>query len=271
MSRRSFIIKAAIVAALVIAIPFVCNEKLEETYYSITSYKLNAPVKLAFISDLHNTAYGEGMNELIDSIDGYSPDAVIFGGDLFDMYWNEENSVSLIKKLVAEYPCYYALGNHEFKYSDNERIISGVKSLGLKLLEGEYDDLTTANGGTVRIIGINGLPWKEHLDAAQNALSENILTILLNHYPEDYSQLKGYGFDLILSGHAHGGQWRLPPFINGVFSPGEGFFPKYTAGLYDEDGCKMIVSRGLQRCWRDIIVPRIFNRPEIVYITITPK
>ncbi len=268
MSRKSFIIKAAVISAIVISLPFICCETLSEVRYSISSDKISAPVKLAFISDLHNTRYGKNMSELIGSIDRFSPDVVILGGDLFDMYWGEENSLLFAKTLAAKYPCCYALGNHEFKYYDNERIKSGAAEIGLTVLDGKYKDITASNGGKVRIIGIDGAGWKEQLRSAKDAVSDDIASVLVDHYPEEFPELNSLGFDIILSGHAHGGQWRFPPFINGVYSPGEGLFPKYAGGLYEENGCKMIVSRGLQRCCRDIIAPRVFNRPEVVFITI---
>lgn len=269
MTRKKFIIVSSILSALLIALPFACNETLKEVYFSFPTDKVASPVRLAFISDLHNTYYGRGMSELIAAVDGFSPDAVIFGGDLFDKYWGEPNSVTLVKSLVSRYPCLYALGNHEFNHFDDERIKREMAALGVTILDGAYRDIT-ANGSTVRIIGLDDLERKYEFEAAQEALSPTLPNILVYHYPEDFPSLRDKGFDLILAGHAHGGQWRFPPFNNGVFTPGEGFFPTYTGGLYTEHGTRMLVSRGLQRSPRDILFPRIFNRPELVLITVAP-
>ena len=94
--------------------------------------------------------------------------------------------------------------------------------------------------------------------------------MLLCHFPEDIDYYRSFGkFDLILSGHAHGGQWRLPFSQNGLFSPGEGLFPKYSGGRFDFDDCTMIVSRGLARI--KTVIPRIFNNPELVVIDLLPR
>ena len=265
MSRRRFIIITAVITAVLIAIPFACNEKLTETFYTVKTDKVTSEVKLAFISDLHNTAYGQDMSELIESVHRFAPDFVIFGGDLFDSEWGEEKSVIFVKELVKKYPCLYSIGNHEMQ-KDAELIKAEMRKLGVTVLDGQYTDIAG-----IRVHGIDGGSSAEQLKACEAALSPDRFSLLINHYPEEFPKLSGYGFDLILSGHAHGGQLRLPPFINGVYAPGEGLFPKFAGGEYFSDGSEMIVSRGLQRCPRDLIIPRIFNRPEAVYITISPE
>jgi len=270
MTRKKFIAITTILSAFLIALPFVCNEELLEVRYTFVTDKIQSPIKLAFISDLHNTKYGSGMSELIQSIDSFSPDAVLFGGDLFDKVWGEPYSVMLVKELVSRYKCLYSLGNHEFNHFDSDRIKCEMTRLGVKVLDGKYEDIN-ASGSTVRIAGIDGTEWRQQLRAVQEAIDTNVPNILLNHYPEDFPLLSEMNFDLILAGHAHGGQWRLPPFINGLYSPGEGFFPKYAGGRYSDNGTEMIVSRGLQRCALDILFPRIFNRPEMVFITLMPS
>ncbi len=267
MTRKKFIITAAILSAVIVSLPFACNEKLLTVKYDIHAPRLEAPVKIAFLSDVHNTLYGKEMSELITAVGDFAPDAVVFGGDLFDYVWEEYNSQLLVKSLVQSYPCFYSVGNHEFKKGRQEQIKREMSALGVHVLDGKYADLET-NGGTIRFIGIDGTEWKDQLNAAKNAVRVDRTNILLDHYPEEFPQLNDCGFDLILSGHAHGGQWRLPPLINGVFSTGEGIFPKYAGGLYQEKGTRMIVSRGLQRCIRDLVIPRIFNRPELVLVTL---
>lgn len=269
MTRKKLIILSALISAIVLSIPFVCNESLKDVYYTVKTDKVTAPVKLAFISDLHNTRYGKNMSELIASVDIFHPDAVILGGDLFDKDWGEANSSKFTKEMLKRYKCFYSLGNHEFKYDNNEKIKKKIKALGVIVLDGKNAELNVS-GTSVRISGIDGGIYKDELENCKKGLDESVFNILINHYPEEFPYMSSLGFDLILSGHAHGGQWRFPPFINGVLSPGEGLFPKYAGGMYNENNCTMIVSRGLQRTARDIIIPRIFNRPEAVYITIKP-
>ena len=267
MTRKKFMITAAVISAVIAAIPFVCNENLTASYYDIHAPKLASPVKIAFLSDVHNTQYGHGMSELIGMVDDFAPEAVLFGGDLFDSVWNEKNSQMLIRSLVQRYPCYYALGNHEFYENEQDIIRRETAALGVNVLNGTYAELA-ASGGTVRFIGAER--WSDHGITTGELTDPDMTNILLYHYPEDLPRFSGSSYTLILSGHAHGGQWRFPPLIQGVYAPGQGLLPKYTSGIYNEGGETMLVSRGLQRCPRDIVFPRIFNRPEAVFITLTP-
>lgn len=272
MTRKKFIVLSALLSAVLIGLPFACNETLSVSHFTVATGKLNGNVKLAFISDVHNTPYGRNMNGLIKAVASFAPDAVIFGGDLFDDEWGEPNSVLLVERLVKLYPCFYALGNHEFhKYDEGADLIkSEMRKRGVHVLDGRTFDLT-ANGSTVRIHGIDGVSSADQLKNCRSLTAPDMFNILINHYPEEFPMLSTMGFDLVLSGHAHGGQIRIPPFIKGLFSPGQGFFPKYTSGEYFSNGSELIVSRGLQRSPRDLLIPRVFNRPELVFITIKGK
>lgn len=269
MKRRRFVILSALISAFIIAVPFACNESLSVSHYTVVSGKLSGNIRLAFISDVHNTLYGKNMDELVNAVKESTPDAVIFGGDLFDDEWGEPNSVLLVKRLTELYPCFYSLGNHEFHHNDTgaDLIKREMRALGVNVLDGRTFDLT-ANGSTVRIHGIDGVSSADQLKYCRSMISPDLPNIMIDHYPEEFPKLSTMGFDLVLSGHAHGGQVRIPPFINGLFAPGQGFFPKYTSGAYFRAGSEMIVSRGLERCMRDFIIPRVFNRPELVCITI---
>ena len=268
MTRKKFILVSAIVSAVALALPFICNEKLETSYYEFHTDKPVPELKIAFISDLHNTLYGKDMCEITDNLKSFAPDVVILGGDFFDFEWDEPNSVRFAKYLSVRYPCFYALGNHEFKCGQQDIIKRGMSELGITVLDGKYSDIKVG-GSTVRIHGIEGCSYREQVKACTEAILPDAYNILINHFPEEFPQVSGLGFDLILSGHAHGGQWRIPLLLpNGVFSTGEGLFPHYTGGVYVENGSQMLVSRGLQRCLRDIVIPRVLNRPELVFITI---
>lgn len=272
MSRRGAIAVAAVVAALAAAIPFVCCEKLAETFYTFSTPKLTAPVKLAFLSDLHNTPYGKDMSELIDSVDRFAPDAVILGGDLFDYTYYEPNSIKLVEELVKKYPCYYALGNHEIRYGRQATIRENVAAAGVTVLS-MYDNVAdlTVGDNTVRLMGIDGLLYTYQYENAKAAISDKYYNILIDHFPNEFPDISADGFELMLAGHAHGGQVRIPGLIDGLFAPDQGLFPKYTSGIYTENGTNMVVSRGLERSIRDIVAPRVFNRPEAIYITLIPE
>ncbi len=93
--------------------------------------------------------------------------------------------------------------------------------------------------------------------------------MLLVHRPENYADYRKYAFDLVLCGHAHGGQWRIPGILNGLYAPSQGLFPKYAGGYYNEESVPMIVSRGLAR--ESTIVPRFYNPPELVIVDLVGK
>lgn len=272
MSRKKFIALSAVITALAVAAPFVCSEKLSETFYTISSHKITAPVKIAFLSDLHNTLYGYDMSELTDCVDRFEPDIVIIGGDLFDRHWDEKNSIRLAEKLAAKYPCFYALGNHEIHHGVQNKARQLISESGVNVLTlNNYSADIEVNGNIIRVLGFDGMEYEEQYEQVKRSVSDSQLDLLVYHFPEDYPQLSGDGYDLILAGHAHGGQIRIPGLLNGLYAPGQGLFPKYTSGEYRENGSCMIVSRGLQRSLHDLVVPRVFNRPEAVFITIMPE
>lgn len=272
MSRKKFIALSAVITALAVAAPFVCSEKLSETFYTLSSDKISAPVKIAFLSDLHNTLYGYDMSELTDCVDRFAPDIVIIGGDLFDRHWNEKNSLRLAEKLAAKYPCFYALGNHELHYGVQNKARQLTSALGVNVLSlNNYSDDIEVNGNSIRVLGFDGMEYNGQYEQVKKAVSESQFNLLVYHFPEDYPKLSGDGYDLILAGHTHGGQIRIPGLMNGLYAPGQGLFPKYSCGEYHENGSCMIISRGLQRSLHDLVVPRVFNTPEAVFITILPE
>ncbi len=272
MTRNKFLAVSALIAAVAVAIPFVCNERLCEKYYSFSTCKLTSPVKLAFVSDLHNTPYGKDMSELTEAIDRFSPDAVIIGGDLFDFSCYEHNSLLFTDIIAEKYKCFYALGNHELFYGSADKAREIIAGKGITVLsdDNNYADLVVGND-TVRLFGIDGLIYTDQYERARNAISDKYYNILIDHFPDEYPEISADGFELMLAGHAHGGQIRIPYILNGLFAPDQGLFPKYAGGIYSENGSDMIVSRGLQRCIRDLVVPRVFNRPELVFITLLPE
>ncbi len=241
---------------------YACRLSLNVVKYSVDTDKVSSPVKIAFISDLHNSRFGKGQSEIINAINEFGTDIVLFGGDLFDEYNSEENSWTLVKALVKEYPCFYAVGNHEFETGNVKYYKEQMSALGVTVLADDTR-LVDVNGQKIRICGTEN-SWD---NKAVSQLDENY-SVLLHHYPDDFPEMSQKGFDLILAGHAHGGQWRIPGLIEGVFAPGQGLFPKYVGGYYEEKGTKMLVSRGLWKHYSCIYIPRVFNRPELLLITI---
>ena len=194
------------------------------------------------------------------------PDIIVLTGDIFDNRTDNKNSDTLLKAIAKKYPCYYVSGNHEYRGNMWETFSRRAESFGVTVLQGENVDIDG--------IMICGASAKSDIGDSVKVCADNADTnsfnVLLAHFPEKIDFYRSFGkFDLVLSGHAHGGQWRLPPFMNGLYAPGQGLFPKYAGGRYDFDDTTFIVSRGLSRTIERI--PRIFNNPELVVIDILPE
>jgi predicted MPP superfamily phosphohydrolase len=219
---------------------------------------------LAVLADLHGCSYGEGQRELLDAVSKVQPDAVLMLGDIVDDVMPEKNAWTTVSALSEEYPCYYVTGNHEWWSGEVERICADMAVTGVNVLQGDCRSIGV-NGNTITFCGVDDPDsdvYESHLKRVCDQITEEGFHVLLAHRPERIEEYLECPFDLILSGHAHGGQFRLP-FIGGLFAPNQGFFPKYDAGLYTTDDTKMIVSRGVGN---SIFPLRINNPPEIILI-----
>ena len=259
-----------LLGALLLLLAAAFDVRLRVVRYEIVSDKVTASVRLAVVSDHHSCAYGEGQRTLLDAVAAQAPDAVLMTGDIVDDEMPEENAWTAIAGLAGTYPCFYVTGNHEWLIPDTERVLQRMEDLGVTVLQGESAALE-ANGQTLAICGIDdpdsGVSGTQ-LAEVGNTVMDDTFTLLLAHRPERIGEYLAYPFDLVLSGHAHGGQWRIPGVLNGLYAPQQGLFPKYAGGRYDFDGTAFIVSRGLAR--ESTRVPRIFNRPELVIVDVVP-
>ena len=274
--------KVWVLTAAVLLIIFIIfsgmDSRLKIVKYDIKSEKIHSPVHLAVVSDLHSCYYGDGQNELVDMIIQQNPDILLYAGDILDDKMPDDNAVILLKALQDKYPSYYVTGNHEYWSREPENKIRIMRDYGVKVLQGEWDNISI-NGQTINICGIDDpdvdryttpqVPFDEQLKSLKNAADNGGYTILLSHRPELINEYARYPFDLILSGHAHGGQWRVPGIINGIFSPNQGFFPRYAGGRYNKNGMTMIVSRGLAK--ESTKMPRIYNRPELAIVDLAAE
>ena len=284
------ILASAALAFLILAL-IAFDVRLKTVHYEIESEKVENRVRIALVTDLHSCKYGKDQKKLISALEKQNPDVILLGGDIFDDEISPENTKKFISSIAGKYPCYYVTGNHEFKCSDDvflsymnfleekgvtilkgiaetveingEKInICGIDDPALRIIEG-YNDLSS---GARTVDGNGDYDWLSELDSLGEIAQNGNYTILLTHRPEEFEKYAACDFDLVLSGHVHGGQWRIPLLLNGVYSPSEGFFPDYAGGKYEDGSMTMIVSRGLAR--ETTIVPRIFNRPELVIIDI---
>ena len=246
--------------------------------YTLETAKLDQPVRLLLLTDLHSTVHGREQQALIDLVRAQAPDAVLLSGDIADDEVPHRGTELLLEAVAGKYPCFYVTGNHEFWAEGTEEILEMFRRYGVTVLAGTWSDLTV-RGQTIRIFGVDdpegfeaapgeAVPagWLEQWETCRSGLEEGTFSVLLSHRPELTELYRGSGFDLVVSGHANGGQVRVPLLLNGLYAPNQGFFPQYAGGLYDLDGTALAVSRGLSISR----LPRVFNPPEAVVIDLVP-
>lgn len=254
------------------------DTRLKTVTYTIKTQKIAEEIKLVFVTDLHSCYYGKNQRKLLNKIEQYQPDAVLLGGDIFDDVQDDVNANVFIESVVKKYSTYYVSGNHEWWSDRMYDMFDYLTSKGVTALRGDMDTITVGKD-TLAIFGIDDpevnvydptfKSWEEQLKQAGQKLEGNCFNLLLAHRPEYVEKYFEYGFDAVLSGHAHGGQFRIPFVMNGLYAPNQGLFPKLTGGVYDFDGKKLIVSRGLAR--ESTRLPRVFNRPELVFVNLIPQ
>lgn len=258
--------------ALSIAAIAVAHKALDTSIriqkYELNSRKVRNKIRIVFLSDLHNNKFGEQQKHLIEQIAEQKPDLVLLGGDIYDYVGDVHQSTVLLSWLGKHFPTYFVTGNHELRMDHLQGFKRLIREMNIEVLEGDSKELVVGNS-RLMIHGVddakNRREFKKQLKHVGKKLDTNDFNILLSHRPEQVERYEKYAFDLILSGHAHGGQWRLPGVINGLYSPQQGFFPEYAGGGYQlNNGSTMIVSRGLMV--QNQRFPRIFNPPEIVVV-----
>lgn len=266
---------------LLVFLCIACWQGLRIQYYIQETDKLSAPVRLAVLTDLHGSTYGAGQKELLQAIESHQPDLVLLVGDMWDDSGDSAATWDLLTGLAGAYPCYYVTGNHEWRLDDVQQLKSRIRDYGVVVLEGTVE-MVEVKGQQLYIAGVDdpsafqGMQsmqsstaldsWQAQLDSCSAQLDGRHYSILLTHRPERIAQYQESGFDLLLAGHAHGGQVRIPGLINGLYAPNQGFFPAYAGGQYDLGLCTLIVSRGLCKN----ALPRVFNRPELLIVDIVP-
>ena len=268
MQKRGKIILASSLAALVALGIIAFDTRLETTWYIIESEKITTPVSFALVTDLHSCDYGEGMTELISAVDAAAPDFILLVGDIADDVLPSDNTYTFVQNVAARYPCYYVTGNHEIWSGRAEQVKADFREFGVTVFEGG-NAVVDFDGTRLNLCGIDdtsvgGPLFRKQLPSAFLDIEPDSYTILMAHRPERINQYSKYACDLVVSGHAHGGQWRIPFTDISLFAPNQDFFPKYTSGVYTYSDTKLLVSRGLAR--ESTRVPRLFNRPELVMV-----
>ena len=246
------------------------NKSIVTTRYALSPENLPESFRgfrIVQVSDLHNTDFG---GRLIEKISAEKPDIIVITGDLVDSYSTDiPVAVEFAKNVSGIAPVYYVTGNHEHRIDGYEELKACLEEEGVEILENETVEISRG-GEKINLSGINDPTFfgSEIMNEQYIAFSgklktlaaENGINILLSHRPEFLSLYAECGFDIVFCGHAHGGQVRLP-FIGGVFTPDQGFFPEYTEGVHSVGKTETVISRGLGNSAFPL---RVFNRPELI-------
>ena len=253
------------------------NGRIVVTDYQITSQKLPKEFdgyKIAQISDLHNDEFGENNCELIGLLQELKPDMIAITGDLLDSRrTNVEKAFCFVKQAVEIAPCYYVTGNHESRKNEYLVLEEKMKKAGVIILRDKKVTLKQ-DDAEITVVGMEDpcfyvkddkfktIPKSVHRRVSKLTEDTEGFVLLLSHRPELFDIYCQYGVDVALTGHVHGGQFRIPG-IGGVIAPNQGFFAKYDAGLYERGETKMILSRGLGQ---SAFPFRVNNPPELVMV-----
>ena len=245
-------------------------------FYQETSKKVSSNIRIAVISDIHNREYGENNEKMISDLHALKPDLILFLGDMVirddDDYQPALDLVAALNKIA---PCYGVLGNHESEriyYGNDKALPEKFENAGLKLLRNSRE-VVQIGADSVQLIGVEGTAYgfeeyggRDFMEKAD--IDPSSYCVLMTHIPILFEpQLSGYDFDLGIAGHAHGGIAVLP-FVGGLYTAEEGFFPKFTAGKYILNNQQtLIISAGLGDS--KPFPPRINNEPELVVIDIS--
>ncbi|WP_252217447.1 metallophosphoesterase [Clostridium sp. VAP41] len=230
---------------------------------------------IVHISDLHNKMFGENQVKILNKVKSISPDVIVITGDLIDRRkYNLDTAMMFVSGATKIAPVYYVSGNHEAWSEKFSMIKEKLIDIGVHIVDNTAFKLSRGNS-SIHILGLSDPDFitSDYMDGTNtNKIKEQLnrwstnenFKILLSHRPELFDLYYENNMDLIFTGHAHGGQVRIPG-IGGLFAPDQGIFPKYTSGIYNKDLSTMFVSRGLGN---SICPLRIFNRPEIVEVTL---
>jgi predicted MPP superfamily phosphohydrolase len=279
--KKHLRLAAALLCVLILA---SCATTFVTGNYSLESPAVQGDtLTLVLISDLHSTIYGEDQGPLIRAVEEARPDLILLAGDIADDKRPFRGTELLLAGIRDLAPVFYVTGNHEYMSGRIGEIRRDLESLGVIILSDSYRRIEVRGTG-ILVAGVEDPYKKKREDPRYNqgTVMEREFRklggtgdykILIAHRPENIAVYRRYSFDLVVSGHAHGGQWRIPFLLpNGLYAPNQGLFPRYTGGLYTfsrPGGGEtiLIVSRGLS-VGRPFF-PRIHNRPELSVIRVT--
>lgn len=277
MSKRKQHLFTALCGLLILCVAFCgwvlwANTALVRTDYTVESTRLPREFdgfRIAQISDLHNAEMGTDNQKLLAMLKSAQPDIIVITGDLIDAHrTNTEIALEFLRGAVQIAPCYMITGNHEsaIERADYFEFEEQVQKIGVTVLHNEAVTLEH-DGGSITLLGLDDPNYEGVLYAPEQMrdLAGDGFAIMLSHRPENFDRYAAAGIDVTFSGHAHGGQFRLP-LVGGLYAPGQGVFPEYDSGVYTYGNANMVVSRGIGNSSFPL---RFNNRPELVVVTLT--
>lgn len=254
-------------SSTVLAFGFYSGLKITNyTFFSETLPQAFDGYRIAFLTDLHCKSFGVHQKKLLNAIHSLKPDSIVFTGDMIDRRHQHLTPISdLLSGLSGNYPIYAVHGNHEFDDRKlYQELMSYYEQYGVHLLTDQEIVLTKAG----ECIGIAGISYRSEPNGLELYPDQRKASfhLLLYHDASAFSWISKLGYDLVLSGHVHAGVIRLP-IVGGLLSPNFTFFPTYDHGYFHQNQSTMIASAGLG----DAVIPRFYNRPELVLITLRKK
>lgn len=258
---------------------YISYYKVEVIDYEISSAKINNDVNIVMIADVHDQ-HCKVKDQVIDRIEQLESDIILCAGDIIDNESESDKStIEFLDSLTEIADVYFSLGNHELEYHDSKHLIKDIENTGAKVLDKEYQDIEV-NGNTIRIGGMYDYAFSQETgDLDQETMKSDVYSFLtemkqtssfqlmMAHRPDSFIFGNAYkwDFDLVVSGHYHGGQMILP-YVGGLYAPELGWFPEVDYGHYRLKDMDMIVTRGISSS--NELFPRFNNPPEIVSITL---
>lgn len=245
------------------------NQRIVTTRYTLTFDRLPAAFDgftIAQVSDLHNAEFGENNARLLEALRKAAPDIIVITGDMIDSRSTDvEIAAAFAEAAVKIAPVYYVTGNHEERIPEDAALLEArMTAAGVHVLHNACAVLSRGDD-QIALLGL------DHAGAVSGEgqrlrvrTAPSSFTVLLSHRPDLFYAYRDLGVDLVFSGHAHGGQFRIP-LLGGIYAPNQGFSPKYTEGCHTSGNTTMVISRGLGN---SLFPFRVNNPPELVVVTI---
>lgn len=261
-----------LIVLLFLAMAYGANNRIEITKFTYETDALSASFngfRIVQLSDLHNKVFAEENEALLREVKDLKPDIIVLTGDIIDASYHTDvpDALLFMEQIVKVAPTYFVCGNHEY-YLPKEVLnafVEKIQEYGVHYLNNETAQISSSTGQTFSLIGLDALSLQANILKTLTEEAEDEFQVLLAHEPQ---YLRSYyaetGVNMVFSGHAHGGQFRIPFTNQGLYAPDQGVMPEYTAGEYKAGDTTMYLSRGLGNSGFPL---RLFNHPEIVCVT----